>query len=123
MRRAGGHAMIIHGIEIEDNEILVGATTQGRWDDDRADGMNGADAKSLVWVTLKDNGPGWAVTEAAGFHCKGDPDRTQAMLAIKGLLEVAWIIKNEGLDRDTAIDQFFGTHYALYHARYLLTLS
>jgi len=101
--------LIINWIEIKKDEILVGATDNQRWNWDIAAGMSGVDAKSIVYVTLKDNGKGYAVTEKAGFHClPGDPTRRVAMSKLLAIFDVAWSIKNENLELKTARKRFYG---------------
>jgi len=74
---------------------------------DKEVGMSGVDAKTIVYVSLKDRGG--AMSEEAGFHCSpGDPTRTVAMTSLVKLYEIAWAIKNEELDLQTARQRFFG---------------
>ena len=61
--------LVINWIDIKDNVILVGATDNERWKWDTEAGLSGADAKTIVYVTLTDNGKGLAASEKAGFHC------------------------------------------------------
>ena len=71
--------------------------------------MSGADAKTIVYVTLTHNGKGVSVSEEAGFHCSpGDPTRVVAMSNIFELFEIAWLIKDENLDYSDAWERFFG---------------
>lgn len=101
--------LIINSINIEDNLILVGATDNERWRWDTEEGMSGVDAKTIVYVTLTDNGKGYAVSEEAGFHASpGDPVRKLAMSFLPELFEVAWAIKKEKLDLQDARKKFFG---------------
>ncbi|WP_215226698.1 hypothetical protein [Echinicola shivajiensis] len=66
--------LVVNWINIEDNVILVGATDNERWRWDIEEGMSGVDAKTIVYVTLTDNGKGVSISEEAGFHCSpGDP--------------------------------------------------
>ena len=101
--------LVVNWINIEDNIILVGATDSERWRWDTEEGMSGADAKTIVYVTLTDNGKGISISEEAGFHCSpGDPTRTLAMTSLVELFEIAWMIKNENLDLQTAREKYFG---------------
>jgi len=60
--------LVINWISIDDNVILVGATDNLRWKWDTEVGMSGVDAKTIVYVTLTDNGPGYSISED-GFYC------------------------------------------------------
>ena len=101
--------LVVNWIKIENNVILVGATDNERWKWDTEVGMSGVDAKTILDVTLTDNGKGFSISEKAGFHCSpGDPTRIVAMTSLVGLFDIAWIIKNENLDLKTAIEKFFG---------------
>ena len=101
--------LVINWISIEKQEILIGATDNQRWDWDKEAGMSGVDAKTIVFVTLTDNGKGYAVSEKAGFHClPGDKTRRLAMSNVFALFDIAWTIKNEDLDLKTARKMFFG---------------
>jgi hypothetical protein len=102
--------LVINWINIEDNVILVGATDNLRWKWDTEIGMSGVDAKTIVYVTLTDNGKGISVSEEAGFHCvPGDPVRNIAMSYLYELFEIAWKIKNDNLSIKLARKKFFGS--------------
>ena len=89
--------------------ILVGATDNIRWDWDTKDGYSGVGAKTIVYVTLKNNGEGYAVSEDAGFHATlEDPVRKLAMSKVFELFEIAWEIKNKNLNLKQAHKLFFG---------------
>jgi len=93
--------LVINWINIEDNVILVGATDNERWRWDTA--------KSIVYVTLTDNGKSISISEEAGFHCSpGDPTRALAMTNLVELYKIAWMIKNENFDLQTAREKYFG---------------
>lgn len=101
--------LVINWISIEDNVILVGATDNERWRWDTEEGMSGVDAKTIVYVTLTDNGEGYSVSEEAGFHSSPeDPTRIIAMLYLIELFEIAWSIKNNKLDYKDAQEKYFG---------------
>lgn len=101
--------LVINWINIEENVILVGATDNERWEWDTEEGYSGADAKTIVYVTLTDNGKNYSVSENAGFHCGiGDYSRTVAMSYLVELFDVAWNIKNDKLDFEKARKQYFG---------------
>lgn len=101
--------LVVNWIDIDFNAILIGATDNERWKWDTDFGMSGANAKSIVWVTLTDNGKGHAVSEDAHFFCHPeDPTRSLAMSNIIGLFEIAWTIKNENIDDINARERFFG---------------
>lgn len=101
--------LVVNWIKIQDNVILVGATDNLRWKWDTEEGMSGVDAKTIVCVSLTDNGKGIAVSEEAGFYCSpGDPTRLVAMSNLFELFEIAWVVKNENLDYDKARKRYFG---------------
>ena len=102
--------LIINYIVIEKGQVLVGATDGERWKWDKEDGMSGADAKTIVWVTLTgDLKSKIAVTEEARFHCPPeDPVRPLAMEHLSDLFYIAWKIKKENLDGKTAHERYFG---------------
>lgn len=95
--------LVINYIWIENNEITVGATDNLRWKWDTEDGMSGGDAKTIVFVVLKD------YLEKTGFHClPGDPVRELAMSHLFELFDIAWAIRNDKDDLQTAGDKYFG---------------
>lgn len=55
--------LIVNHVCVDASEITVGATNLARWQWDVDDGCSGADARTLVWVTLKDSGPGAVVAD------------------------------------------------------------
>jgi hypothetical protein len=100
--------LIINWIDFGESTITVGATDNQRWKWDTEEGMSGDDAKTIVYVTLTDNGEGISTSEKAGFHClPGDPTRKVAMTGVSNLLEIAWSIKNDHLDYDSARKRYF----------------
>jgi hypothetical protein len=102
-------SLVINYIVVEPEEIVVGATDNERWRWDLEDGESGADAKTLVFVTLTENGTGYAVSENAGFHCApGAPERPLAVAHLQELFEVAWEIRNLGLNQMAARKKYFG---------------
>lgn len=101
--------LVVNWIDVDNNVILVGATDNESWKWETDLGYSGADAKSIVWVTLTNNGKGYVVSEQAHFFCfPGDPTRSLAMSNILGLFEIAWAIKNENMEGDNAREKFFG---------------
>ena len=101
--------LVVNWIDIDKNVILVGATDNQRWKWDTDSGMSGADAKSIVWVTLTVDGKGRVVSEQAHFFCcPEDPTRPLAMSNLMGLFEIAWTIKNENIKEMNARKRFFG---------------
>lgn len=101
--------LIINWIEVDHQMILVGATDNERWNLEKEFGGSGTDAKSSVWVILKENGKGRSVSEEAHFFCfPGDPVRSLAMSRVFDLFETAWNIKNQNMNLDEAREKFFG---------------
>jgi hypothetical protein len=102
--------LVINYIEVDNELVLVGATDNERWRWDTEDGMSGADAKTIVWVTL--NGllkSHIAICEEATFHCyPGDPVRRIAMEHISELFDIAWKIRNEYLNEKAAKEIYWG---------------
>lgn len=99
--------LIINDLQIEQNVITVGATNNQRWKWDTDDGMSGADAKTLVWVTLETKN-GFTI-ETAGFFCpEGDPHRSLAMSKVEDLFKIVWEIKYDNLSQAAAKEKYFG---------------
>ena len=96
--------LVINFVLIENDEITVGATDNLRWKWDIEDGMSGADAKTIVWVCLKEE-----TEENASFHCSpGDPVRALAMSRLVEMFDIAWAIKNDKDDMQAARKKYFG---------------
>ncbi|MEM9983067.1 MAG: hypothetical protein AAF734_11265 [Bacteroidota bacterium] len=102
--------LVVNYVRVEENMIHVGATDNERWRWDTEEGESGADAKTIVFVTLTDQGKGYTVAEEAGFRCApGDPTRVVAMSYLLELFEMAWYIKNNHLDDQAAREKYFGS--------------
>lgn len=100
--------MIINSLTVEDGEVTVGATDLARWEFDGGP-LHGANARTSVWVTIKDNGPGMVASETVGLLCPpGDPQRADSVRAIPALLDVAQSIRARGISEDEAAAEFFG---------------
>lgn len=100
--------LIINWIEVDHQRILVGATDNEHWNLEKEFGGSGADAKSSVWVTLKDHGKRHGISEETHFFCfPGDPVRSLAMSRVFYLFETAWNIKNQNMNLE-AREKFFG---------------
>ena len=101
--------LVINWIQIEDNLILVGATDNNSWKWDTDHGMSGSNAKTIVHVTLTENGGNISVSEQATFYCiPGDPTRNVAMNHLFELFEIAWDIKRNNLSSEVANSKYFG---------------
>jgi len=101
--------LVVNSISVDEKEIVVGATNRARWDWDQEAGFSGADARTIVWVILTDNGPGYVVSETAGLFCtRDDPLRSLAVSGIPGLFDIAWSIRDGHYDSQRAHDAFFG---------------
>ncbi|OJJ17428.1 hypothetical protein BKI52_26515 [marine bacterium AO1-C] len=102
--------LVINYLVVEKELVLVGATDNQRWDWDIKEGYSGADAKTLVLVTLEgDLNSKYAIQEEAQFHCApGDPLRKLAMNHLYELFEIAWKIKRGHLDKITARQLYMG---------------
>jgi hypothetical protein len=71
--------------------------------------LDNADARTIVWVILADNGPDYVVSETAGLFCpRNDPLRSLAMGGIPRLFEIAWVIRDKHYCYQQARDAFFG---------------
>jgi hypothetical protein len=105
--------LVINYIILENHEIIVGATDSERWAWDTEDGYSGADARTMIWVTLSGK-RGEHTQEKVEFYCPiGDPLRPLAMQHVGDLLAIAWAIKNEGLTEEQAREKYFG--YEIIH--------
>ena len=101
--------LVVNWIDIEDDFILVGATDNLRWQWEKEEGVSGADAKSIVCVSLTEEGKGRAVLEKADFYAgPGDLSRSLAMSCLEELFEIAWLIKKDSLSYERARETFFG---------------
>jgi len=100
--------LVINWLYVENNEILVGATDNDRWEHDTADGMSGADATTIVLVTLHFKRK-LAAVETAKLHCwPGDANRELAISKIQNLFDIAWKIKDNKMTHEDAREKFFG---------------
>ena len=100
---------IVNWIFVDDKEITVGVTDSERWGWDTEDGYSGADARTMVWVTLTLNGPRIATKEEVGFHCgRTEILRELAYASIPKLFEIAWEIEVEKMTDTESKDKFFG---------------
>jgi hypothetical protein len=100
---------IVNYIFVANNEIVVGVTDSERWGWDTEEGYSGADARTMVWVILKLNGPGIATAETVGFYCgRTEILRELAYASIPKLFEIAWEIEVEKMTNSEAVDKFFG---------------
>jgi len=102
--------LVINYIVVEPELVLVGATDNQRWDWDTQDGYSGADAKTLVTVTLKGSlDSKYAIQEEAQFYCAlGDPLRKLAMAYVYELFDIAWKIKKARLEETATQGQYIG---------------
>jgi hypothetical protein len=102
--------MIIHDIRVDRDEIVVGATDLRRWQWELQDGRESpSDAKTLVYASLVDPGPGFAIVETMGLHVsREDPLRAAAIAAIPALLEIAWEILEQQWTRAQAWEHVGG---------------
>ncbi len=101
--------LIINYIWMDKRDISVGATDNERWRWDTEEGMSGVDAKTLILVTLTNNGKGNITGEKADFFClPSDPTRKLVMSSLTGLFNVAWAIKNSNISILEARKRFFG---------------
>ncbi len=102
--------LIINWINVEEKEIIVGATDSFRWADERSTGKHsGADAKTHVWVTITENQGRSAPTEEVGLFAGRTEDIYElALSGIPELCEIAWEIKTQGLDMRQAKEKYFG---------------
>lgn len=108
IRERNKHLDLVNYILVSEEEILVGATDSERWRWDREEGASGADAKTIVYVTLKGKARAYT-SEEAGFHCgPGDPVRYLAMQLMPELFAIAWRIRREGFSEEEARDWYFG---------------
>ncbi|MCG8574518.1 MAG: hypothetical protein MI810_06485 [Flavobacteriales bacterium] len=101
--------LIINYIDFRENELIVGATNNERWEWDREEGMSGVDAKTIVMTILENYPDTNGIGEKVLFFCRpGDEFRQLAMTRIHEMFEIAWEIKNEKLSQDEARDKYFG---------------
>lgn len=104
-----GTWFVVHDIRVDEQMVLVGATDSRHWAWEREDGASGSDAKTLVSVSLRGDGSGWATSESAQIFCsRSDPLRGAALAIIAPLFEIAWQIKDAELSDAQAVAAFHG---------------
>jgi len=97
--------LVINAIDFEKHHISVGATDYQRWIHDIKMEMSGADAKTIVYVSLAKNGK----SENATFHSlPGSVTREVAMSRLMELFDIAWAIKKKKLTEEDARILYFG---------------
>jgi len=90
-------------------EISVASTYIERWigHTNKSDVEFVANARTLVLITLK--GTGNAIEETVQLFCPpSDPWRELSVNRMADLFEIAWIIKNQHLNRKIVFKKFFG---------------
>ena len=101
--------LVVNQVVVGEQEVIVGATHGARWKWEVDDGQSGADARTIVCVSLKNSGDSGAVSESAGLFCnREDALRPLAISGIAALFEVAWAIKEQRLDTGAARRRYFG---------------
>jgi hypothetical protein len=100
---------VVNWIFIDEKEIIVGITDSERWGWDIKDGYSGADARTIIYVTLILNGEKITNGELVNFFCsRYEPLRTLATATIPKLFEIAWEIEDLKMTQVEARDKFFG---------------
>lgn len=103
------HHLVVNYIWMEGDGITVGVTDSERWAWDIEDGMSGADAKTLMCVILKDNGPRYTKTETVDIGCLYQSEhRALCLRHIDELSVIARTISEKELDMRTARATYFG---------------
>ena len=100
--------LVINYIILEEQEITVGTTDSERWAWDIKEGYSGADARTMVWVTLLAKSGACIQEKVEFFGPLADPLRLLAMQQVSNLLDIAWAIKNTDLTKAKAYKRYFG---------------
>jgi hypothetical protein len=109
-RPVSKHALLIHHLRVDADEVFVAATSAERWQWELEDGrLSAVNATDLVAVTLQRGQAGAAVTETVWlFPNRHTPERALALGAIPQLLDAAWSILDNGWDEQQARDRLYG---------------
>lgn len=101
---------VINYIWIDETEITVGITDSERWQWDTEEGMSGADARTMLWVSIIDNGAGYAYSEKVNIFCARSEKilRSLAISVIEILFDIAWDIKEQQFTSEQAKKLYFG---------------
>ncbi len=102
--------LVVNWINVDNKEILVGATDSERWRWDTEDyGMSGGDAKTIVWVIVGNKKKGYN-GESAVFHCHRSEKilRPLVLAGVGDLFEIAWQIQEQKMTFEEAHNKFFG---------------
>lgn len=101
--------LVINLIWVEEEEITVGATDSERWEWEKEDGASGADAKTLLWATLRREGDQLLAVERVEYFCH--PEDSLRGLVLSGteyVLDMARHIHEHKLDQRQARAELFG---------------
>jgi hypothetical protein len=107
--QASNH-LIVNSIHIDEAFIKIFATDSERWDYERSMADSGANATSHLCVSLEDMGKRWVIIQKIELF--PSDERALAIVSIGKLLDIAWDIKEKGLDRLQAKEGYFG--YAIH---------
>ncbi len=98
--------LLVNSIHIDEMFTKIFATDSERWDYERSMADSGANATSLLCVSLEDMGKRWVIIQKIELF--PSDERALAIAGIGKLLDIAWDIKTRGLDRNQALEKYFG---------------
>ena len=96
--------LIVNHVWVKGGEVHVGATNSTRWKWDTDDGDTGANAKTIIWVDVKNI----ALESVTLFCSRYEKERGLAISGISELLNIAWDIKDQNLSNKKAHHKYFG---------------
>lgn len=99
--------LVVNYIRVEENKIIIGATDNERYQWDIDDGESGADAKTIIMVTLEIDDDGYTAEKAELFCDRSDGLRLLVIEKIENLFTIAWDIYDKKLDKKHARDNYF----------------
>ena len=101
--------LVINLVWVEEGEITVGATDSERWKWEREDGASGADAKTLLWATLRREGDRLLAIERVEYFCHSEDSLRELVLSgTEYMLDMARLIHEHKLDQRQARAELFG---------------
>lgn len=94
--------------------VTVGATDEGRWDEEIRLGNNGTDATThIMAIVTRFLDKDWDDNETTQiFTPPGDPNRDEALNAIPTLAKIAYEIHDRHMTEEQAYEAYLGTDTA-----------
>lgn len=99
--------LVVNYVRVEENKIIIGATDNERWQWDIEDGESGADAKTIIMVTLETDDGGYTAEKVELFCDRCEGLRILVMEKIENLFTIAWDIHDKKFGKKEARDNYF----------------